>query len=83
MKPGKGADRASVLAINPWNLEASISRRKAMLAAFLALDEDTQADLLERAETISTRQGATQHNDAYLQDIREIIAKVHQAAGWE
>ena len=81
MKPSKGADRPSLLAMNPRNREASAARRIKLLAAFLSLDEDTQADLLEAAETIAFRaQGGV---DFERDRAREIIRQVYAIAGWK
>jgi hypothetical protein len=80
MKPGRGADRPSVLAMNPRNREASAARRIKLLAAFSSLDENTQADLLELTEEIAFHAG-----DARMErdDARDIIRQVYKIAGWE
>jgi hypothetical protein len=82
VRPSKGADRPSLLAIQPRNRELSAARRVALLAAFDSLDEDTRADLLEAAETIARRAGVS-CVDFEAADIREIITRVYRVAGWE
>ena len=79
MRASKGASRPSALAIQPGNRELSIARRKRLLAAFGALDEDTRADLLELAEQIAFNAG-----DARMQrdDARDIIRELYRKAGW-
>jgi hypothetical protein len=81
MKPSKGADRPSLLALNPRNREASAGRRAKLLAAFDSLDEDTRADLLETAETIAFR--AENGADAESRDVRDILRRMYAAAGWD
>jgi hypothetical protein len=75
MRAGKGADRPSVLAINPRNREASAERRTKLLAAFDALDEDTRADLLEEAETMTYSVPGS--------EARRILRLMYVTAGWE
>jgi hypothetical protein len=81
MKPGKGADRLSCLAMNPHNREASAARRVKLLAAFGTLDEDTQADLLEAVETMVFR--ARAGVDSERDEARRIIEQIYKIAGWE
>ncbi len=80
MKPSKDAARASCLAINPDNLKASAARRTKLLAAFLALDENTQADLLEAVETMAHRASGV---DPERDEALRIIRQMYVAAGWE
>ena len=80
MKPSKGADRPSLLALNPRNREASAERRVRLLAAFDSLDEDARADLLEAAETIAFR--AENGADAQSRGVRDILRRMYAAAGW-
>jgi hypothetical protein len=81
MRPSKGADRPSLLALNPRNREASAARRVQLLAAFNSLDEDTRADLLEAVETIVTRTSGGV--DFCRDDARAVIKQMYAAAGWE
>jgi hypothetical protein len=81
MRPSKGADRPSVLAVNPNNREASAARRARLIAAFDSLDEDTRADLLEAIETIAFR--ATSAVDAESTEARGILRRIYAAAGFE
>lgn len=80
MGPGRGAGRASCLALNPDNLAASARRRTRLLAAFDGQDVNTRADLLELAETIAFAAG-----DARMErdDLRDLVRQVYQAAGWD
>jgi len=80
MKPSADAGRPSCLAMNPNNLRASAARREKLLAAFLGLDEDTQADLLEATETMVFRAGGV---DSERDEARRIVRQMHAAAGWE
>ena len=81
MKPGEGADRPSVLAINPRNREASAARRVKLLAAFGSLSEDDRADLLEAVESIThlAHGGTGTERD----EARRVIHLMYVAAGWE
>jgi hypothetical protein len=81
MRASRGADRPSLLALNPRNPELSADRRTKLLAAFRSLDEDTQADLLELVETIAFRRSPGVDNER--SDARDIMRQVHQLAGWE
>jgi hypothetical protein len=80
MKPSAGAGRPSLLALNPRNREASAARREKLLAAFVSLPEDTQADLLEAVETIAFR--AQDGVDFERDNARDIMRQVYQVAGW-
>jgi hypothetical protein len=80
MEPSKGADRPSLLALNPRNREASAGRRARLLAAFDSLDEDARADLLEAAETIALR--AENGADAQSRGVRDILCRTYTVAGW-
>lgn len=80
MKPSADAGRPSCLAMNPRNREASAARRTRLLAAFLSLDEDAQADLLEAAEGWVFR--ATPDTSSERHRAREIIRRVYALAGW-
>lgn len=80
MRGSAGSARPSVLAMNPNNVAASAARRERLLAAFLTLDEDTQADLLEAVETMAHRfSGGV---DFERDRAREIVSQVYAAAGW-
>jgi hypothetical protein len=81
MKPSRGSDRPSLLALNPRNREASAARRVKLLAAFNSMDEDTMADLLEAAETIVFR--AENGADAESREARGILRQIYTAAGFE
>lgn len=81
MRPSKGAGRPSLLALNPRNREMSAARRTRLLAAFLTLDEDTQADLLEAVESLVFNAGLSVSLER--DDARAIIRQVYRAAGWE
>lgn len=80
MGPSRGADRPSLLAINPGNEQASAKRRAKLLAAFDQLTIDQRADLLELAETVSHAAG-----DARLErnDLRDLVRGIYTIAGWE
>lgn len=80
MQPSKNASRPSVLAVNPLNREASIRRRLRLLNAFLSLDEDAQADLLEAVDTIVHRASASVDNER--DEARAIFRRVYELAGW-
>jgi hypothetical protein len=79
MKPSEDAGHPSCLAMNPRNLEASAARRAKLLAAFLGLDENTQADLLEAAETMAHRASGV---DPERDEALRIIRQMYEAAGW-
>jgi hypothetical protein len=81
MRHGKGADRPSALAMNPRNREASAARREQLLAAFLSLDENVQADLLEAVESLVLNAGISVSLER--DRAREIIRQVYAVAGWE
>lgn len=80
MKPSRDADRPSCLAMNPNNRAATAVRRTKLLEVFLALDEDTQADLLEAVETMAHRASGV---DPERDEARRIIRQMYEAAGWE
>ena len=80
MKPSRDAGRPSCLAMNPNNLQASAARRTKLLAVFLGLDEDTQADLLEAVETMAFRASGV---DPERDEALRIVRQMHAAAGWE
>lgn len=79
MKPSADAGRASYLAMNPRNREASAARRTKLLAAFNALDEDTRADLLEAVEAVTATAGG--YPDGVT--ARRIFRQMYAAAGLE
>jgi hypothetical protein len=60
-------------------MELSAERRVRLLAAFLTLDEDTQADALELLEDIASLAG---DNPEKRREAREIIDRVYAIAGW-
>ena len=81
-QPGAGRDagRPSSLAMNPRNREASADRRAKLLAAFRALDDTTQADLLEAVESLASRASGV---DIERDEARTIIHQVYGLAGWD
>lgn len=81
MKPSRDAGRLSYLAMNPKNREASAARREKLLAAFLGLDEDTQADLLEAVETMAFRLTSGLGLDSERTEALRIVRQMHEAAG--
>jgi hypothetical protein len=81
MRPSEGADRPSLLALNPNNREASAARRVKLLAAFNSLDEDARADLLEAIETIAFR--ATSPANIESREARAIMRQMYALAGFE
>jgi hypothetical protein len=65
--------------MNPRNREASVARRYELLAAFAALSEDDQADLLEAAE--STAFGSA--SSTTERDVWEVVTRMYKILGWE
>jgi hypothetical protein len=84
MGPSEEAGRPSCLVMNPRNREASAARREQLLAAFLALDVNDQADLLEAAESLAfaAAPGTSPYHGTRGKVCRA-IGKMYAAAGWE
>jgi hypothetical protein len=81
-RPSADALRASCLAVNPGNVQASVARRERLLAAFHGLTEDTRADLIEAIESIVFRAPCVS-TDFQAVQARKILRRMYADAGME
>jgi hypothetical protein len=77
---GEGADRPSVLAINPENREASRLRRQHLVDTLLAQDGDWLADFAEATERVALPHGTPTIGDRWR--LRVLVRDLHARAGW-
>lgn len=78
--PSPGADRPSLLAMNPDNPAATARRRAALLNAFDALPANVRADLLELIESAAYSQSTTVDRLA-VRDMRLIVDEIYRLGG--
>jgi hypothetical protein len=78
-----GADRPSVLVMNPDNVEASIRRRQRLVDALDHMDGDAVADLIQLVERLAHTYTTGLPWAGMRQPANMLIDELYQRAGFE